>query len=147
MNAKFPMTIFLIIVLMIAAACESIALMPRPSIDDTVDRNRIERSPEIGRIDREPNRDIARDEIIGTVQRVDFTRRELHLRTRERNLLVFGYDRNAVVFDRDRDLPIEALRSGDQISVRPRASSVSERYADVIRLIDRRSEMGSYSEY
>ena len=147
MNAKFPMMVFLIVVLMISAACESIALMPRPSIDDTADRNRIERRPEIGRLDREPNRDIARDEIVGTVQRVDFTRRELHLRTRERNLLVFGYDRDAVVFDRDRDLPIEALRSGDQISVRPHASSVSERYADVIWLIDRRSEMGSYNEY
>jgi len=147
MNAKFHMTVLLIMVLTFAAACESIALMPRPSIDDTVDRNRVDRSPEIGRIEREPNRDIARDEIIGTVQRVDFTRRELHLRTRERNLLVFGYDRNAVVYDRDRDLPIEALRSGDQVAVRPRASSLSERYADVIRLIDRRSELGSYNEY
>ncbi len=81
------------------------------------------------------------------MQRIDITRREIYLRTPERNLLVFGYDPNAVVYDRDRDVPVEELRSGDEISVRPRVNAASERYADVIRKVDRRPDVGAGREY
>ena len=148
MNSKMRMTSVFIALLILPAACESVALMPRPDVDErTVGRNRFERAPEIGRSERESSRLAERGEVTGTVQRIDITRREIYLRTPERNLLVFGYDPNAVVYDRDRDVPVEELRSGDEISVRPRVNAASERYADVIRKVDRRPDVGAGREY
>jgi len=147
MNSRMRITVVFIALLILPAACESVALMPRPDIDErTVGRNRLERAPEIGRSDRESGRVAGRGEVMGTVQRVDPTRREIYLRTPERNIVVFGYEPNAVFYDRDRDVPVDELRSGDEISVRPRAN-ISERIADVIRLVGRRPDVGAGREY
>lgn len=148
MNSNMRMTVVFIALLIIPAACESVALMPRPNIDErTVGRNRLDRPPDIGRSDREASRVAERGEISGTVQRVDITRREIYLRTPERNLLVFGYEPNAVVYDRDRDVPVEELRSGDEIAVQPRVNAAAERYADVIRMVNRRPDVSAGREY
>jgi hypothetical protein len=148
MNSRMRMTAVFIALLVIPTACESVALMPRPDIDArTVGRNRLERTPDSARSDRESSRVAERGEITGTVQRIDITRREIYLRTPERNLLTFGYDPNAVVYDRDRDVPVEELRSGDEIAVRPRVNASTEHYADVIRMVNRKPDVSAGREY
>jgi hypothetical protein len=143
MDAKIRLTLVLLMTVIIPSACESVALMPRPDIDPrTVGRNRAEPTADV---DRE-TRDTARTEVVGTVQRVDNPRREIYLRTKDKNLLVFRYDPYAVVYDRDRDVPVEELRNGDEIAIRPRASSSSERYAGGIRMVDR-NPAGAVREY
>jgi hypothetical protein len=58
--------------------CESVALMPRPDIDrSNIDRSEIERNRDVR------DRSLARDEIVGTVQRVDEGRGEIQRRTTE----------------------------------------------------------------
>ena len=120
--------------LVLVVGCESVALMPRPDVDDTVSRNRSEPAREIGRVDR------ARGEITGIVERVDDSRREIHLRTEGRNVRVFRYDSKTLVYDRERDLRVSDLRDGDEIAVEPSGGSNDEQYADVIRIRDRRSD-------
>ena len=137
MDSKIRMIGTLVCALGVVAGCESVALMPRPDVDDSrVIRNRAE--PDVDRVERERGR--ASREVTGTVQRVDAARREIHLRTAERNLVVFRYDPNTPVYDRDRDLSVNALRNGDEIAVQPRGNSDYEQYAEVIRMIDRRSD-------
>jgi hypothetical protein len=122
---------------------QSIALMPRPDIDEmSFAPNSADRGPDTGIVDRERNRVSLPAEISGTVQRIDVIRREIHLQTGERDQLVFRYLPHAVVYDRDRNLPVEDLRSGDEISLRPGASTGADDYVDVIRMIDRRSDTG-----
>lgn len=136
MNSTFHIVATLVVGFVVVAGCESVALMPRPDVDETsVSRNRTDRDSGVNRVERERNR----GEVTGIVQRVDEARREIHLRTGERDVIVFRYDPRTVVYDRDRNLPVEDLRSGDEIAVRPGASSGSEQYADIIRMIDRRS--------
>jgi len=139
MDSKIRMIGTLVCALGVVAGCESVALMPRPDVDDSrVIRNRADREPDVDRVERERRR--ASREVTGTVQRVDAARREIHLRTAERNLVVFRYDPNTPVYDRDRDLSVNALRNGDEIAVQPRGNSDYEQYAEVIRMIDRRSD-------
>ena len=138
MNSKFYIVGTLVGGLLVVAGCESVALMPRPDVDEaSVSRNRADRDSGLNRNGVERERD--RGEVSGIVQRVDDGRREIHLRTGERDVIIFRYDPRTVVYDRDRDLPVEDLRSGDEIAVRFRASSGTEQYADIIRMIDRRS--------
>ncbi len=112
--------------------CESVALLPR----DDVDRRAGDRRDE-GRRDRfDARRD--RDEVFGRVQDVDERRREIRLRTDDGRTSIVRYDSNTRVFDGNRDLRPEALRSGDEISVRLGRDLGGERYADEIRVVDRR---------
>jgi len=138
MNSKFYIVGTLVGGLLVVAGCESVALMPRPDVDEaSVSRNRADRDSGLNKNRVERERD--RGEVSGIVQRVDDGRREIHLRTGERDVIILKYDRRTVVYDRDRDLPVEDLRSGDEIAVRFGASSGTEQYADIIRMIDRRS--------
>jgi len=139
MNSTFRIVATLVLGLLVMGGCESVALMPRPDLDETgVSGNRADRDAGVGRVGSEHDR----GEVTGIVQRVDEARREIHLRTGERSVIVFRYDPRTVIYGRDRDLPVEDLRSGDEIAVRPGASSGYERYADVIRMIDQKSDAG-----
>ncbi len=142
MKSKISVIGVIVFGLVGVAGCESVALMPRPDIDETgVSRSRADRQSDVGRFERESDR--ARGEVTGTVQRIDEARREIHLRTGERNVVVFRYDPKTLVYDRDRDFPVQDLRSGDEVVVRPSGGSGYEQYADVIRIIDRRSGASS----
>jgi hypothetical protein len=120
------------------AGCESIALLPRQAIDDRADLSRrdldrrdLERRPQ----DRaEIPRSRAGDEITGTVQKIDQNRREIQLRTTEGRMTVIKYDPATVVYNRDREMPVDELRYGDLILIKVVKNSRGEQYADLIRL-------------
>jgi exosome complex RNA-binding protein Csl4 len=123
--------------LLSSAGCESIALLPRPAIDDRadisrrdLDRRELDRRPE-GRAEI-PRR--AADEVTGTVQKVDQTRREIQLRTTEGRMTVIKYDPATVVYNREREMPVDELRYGDLILVKVFKNNRGEQHADLIRL-------------
>jgi hypothetical protein len=116
-----------------AVGCESIVVRPRPDVD----RREIERTP----AERPPDvRDSAKTEIIGTVERVDKIKNEIQLRTTEAKVIVIKYDPATVVYSRERQVGIEALRLRDLILVRVAKTSQGEQYADLIRLNDRKEQ-------
>jgi hypothetical protein len=111
-----------------ASGCESIAVRPQPDVD----RKEIERTPD--------TRDSAKTEIIGTVERVDRTSNEIQLRTTEAKVIVIKYDPSTVVYSREREVGIEALRPRDLILVRVSKTPRGDQYADLIRLNDRKEQ-------
>jgi hypothetical protein len=142
-------------VLIAISGCESIALMPRPDIDErggergNLDRGDSSRS-DIGpgvdsrRDTQDRDRTIARDQndVVGTVERVDTVNREIHVRTTEARLVVIKYEQGLMVQTRDRDIPVASLQRGDLILVQVSRTPRGERYADLIRMNDRQN-MGS----
>lgn len=121
-----------------SAGCESIALLPRPAIDDRADASR--RDLDRRELDRRPESrpEIARprvaDELTGTVQKVDQNRREIQLRTTEGRMTVIKYDPATVVYNREREMPVDDLRYGDLILIKVIKNDRGEQYADLIRL-------------
>ncbi|HET8916815.1 MAG TPA: hypothetical protein VFN58_02120 [Candidatus Binatia bacterium] len=106
---------------------------PRPDVD----RREIERTP----AERPPDvRDSAKTEIIGTVERVDKIKNEIQLRTTEAKVIVIKYDPATLVYSRERQVGIEALRLRDLILVRVAKTPQGEQYADLIRLNDRKEQ-------
>jgi hypothetical protein len=120
-----------------AAGCESIALMPRPDIDEPA--RRVERDRDIPRDSRS---NVPRDEIVGTVERIDKGRNEIQLRTTDARVVTIKYDPSTLVYNRDREVGIDALLPRDLILARVSRGSGGEQYADVIRLNDR-GDLGS----
>ena len=118
--------IILLLAIFAASGCESIALRPRPEVD----RSGIERTP--------ADRGSAKNEIIGTVERVDRTSNEIQLRTTEAKLIVIKYDPATRVYSGEREVGIEALRPRDLILVRVAKTPRGEQFADLIRLNDRK---------
>ena len=118
---------YLVLLFTIFAAwgCESIAPQPRPDAD----RRRIERSPD--------GRESAKDEIIGTVEKINTSSNEIQLRTTEAKIIVIKFDPSTRVYSREREVGIEALRPSDLILARVAKTPGGERYADLIRLNDR----------
>ena len=126
--------------------CESIALMPRPSVEQEIGQRQSTRETTIdrpqdtvgreGRYDRggEFGRTPSSDEVVGTVQRVDTGKREIHLRTSDARLAVIKYDAATIVYDRDREKQVDSLRNGDLILVKITKNSQGEQFADLIRL-------------
>src|SRR5262249_56527942 len=103
-----------------------------------VERREIERSPPV---ERTPDvRDSAKVEIIGTVERVDKIKNEIQLRTTDAKVVVIKYDPATLVYSRERQVGIEALRLRDLILVRVAKTSQGEQYADLIRLNDRKEQ-------
>ncbi|HEV8343873.1 MAG TPA: hypothetical protein VGR30_15995 [Candidatus Binatia bacterium] len=122
--------------IIVASGCESIALMPRSDVDrDGSARSDVER----GRYDRGDARDrnIPRDEIVGTIQRVDERDRKIELRTSDGRLTTVRYDSGTRVYNRDRELQVESLRRGDIILVQLDRDARGDQYAYVIRMNDR----------
>ena len=134
--------IILLLAIFAASGCESIALRPQPDVD----RRGIERTPDDRGsptpddpgIPTPDDRGSARDEIIGTVERVDRTSNEIRLRTTEAKVIVIKYDPATRVYSREREVGIEALRPRDLILVRVAKTPQGEQYADLIRLNDRK---------
>jgi len=118
--------VVLMIAIFVASGCESIAVRPRPDVD----RREIERTPDA--------RDSAKIEIIGTVERVDKAKNEIQLRTTEAKVIVIKYNPATLVYSREREVGIEALRPRDLILVRVAKTPQGEQYADLIRLNDRK---------
>ena len=126
-------------------SCENVALMPRPSVEPEISQQSIrettldQQQDTVGTEDR-PGRgaELARkrisDEVVGTVQRVDAGKREIHLRTSDARLAVIKYDAATIVYDRDREKQIDTLRNGDLILVKITRNSQGEQFADLIRL-------------
>jgi len=137
-NSSAKVAIAPLILLLASAGCESIALLPRAPIDDRADVNRgdldrrdSERRPE-NRSD--VTRPQAADEVTGTVQKVDQNRREIQLRTTEGRMTVIKYDPATVVYNREREMPVDDLRYGDLILIKIVKNNRGEQYADLIRL-------------
>jgi hypothetical protein len=122
--------IVLLVFILAVTGCESIALSPRPGIGN----RGIERAPD--------GSGIAKEEIIGTVERVDRTNNEIQLRTTEAKVIVIKYDPATRVYSREREVGIEALRARDLILARVSKTSRGDSYVDLIRLNDR-EETGS----
>ena len=118
--------VVLLVAIFMASGCETIALRPQPDVD----RRGIERTPD--------DRGSAKDEIIGTVERVDRTSNEIRLRTTEAKVIVIKYDPATRVYSREREVGIEALRPRDLILVRVAKTPRGEQFADLIRLNDRK---------
>jgi hypothetical protein len=137
MQAKRAFHIIALCVAMASVGCESVALLPRADVDqDQPDRGATS-DANIGRVERERNR--STEEITGIVQRVDDSRREILVRTRN-EVVVVRYDPRTVVYDRDRELRVSDLRNGDEVSIQLGRDAGYDRYADVIRMSDRRSQ-------
>jgi hypothetical protein len=79
---------------------------------------------------------------VGTVERIDADKREIHLRTTEARMITIKYDPDISVRGREREFRVDFLRRGDLILVQMSRNSRGERYADLIRLNDRQ-ELGS----
>lgn len=130
--------VLLLLFLFTSVGCESIALMPRPAIDDRADISRrdLDRGgPERGPENRaELPRQRATDEVTGTVQKVDQNRQEIQLRTTEGRMIVIKYDPATIVYNREREMPVDSLRYGDLILVKVVKNTRGEQYADLIRL-------------
>jgi hypothetical protein len=119
----------LLISIFTAVGCASIAVPTQPDVD----RRELERTP----AERTPDvRDSAKTEIIGTVERVDKTKNEIQLRTTEAKVIVIKYDPATLVYSRERQVGIEALRLRELILVRVAKTPQGEQYADLIRLND-----------
>jgi exosome complex RNA-binding protein Csl4 len=138
MKQSFEMKIIAVLLLLTSMGCESIALLPRPSIDDRADISR--RDLDRGANERRPEnraelpRQGATDEVTGTVQKVDQNRQEIQLRTTEGRMIVIKYDPATVVYNREREMPVDSLRYGDLILVKVVKNTRGEQYADLIRL-------------
>jgi hypothetical protein len=109
--------------------------MPRPDIDEPA--RRVERD-----IPRDTQSNVPQNEIVGTVERIDKGRNEIQLRTTDARMVTIKYDPSTLVYNRDREVGIDALRPRDLILAKLSRGSGGEQYADVIRLNDR-GDLGS----
>lgn len=124
--------VILLLAIFAAAGCESVVLRPQRDID----RRGVEGAPPDRSVP--DDRSTAKDEIIGTVERVNKTSNEIQLRTTEAKVIVIKYDPSTRVYSREREVGIEALRPRDLILARVAKTPRGEQYADLIRLNDRK---------
>ena len=124
--------VILLLAIFAAAGCESVVLRPQTDID----RRGVEGAPPD--LSVPDDRSTAKDEIIGTVERVNKTSNEIQLRTTEAKVIVIKYDPATRVYSREREVGIEALRPRDLILARVAKTPRGEQYADLIRLNDRK---------
>jgi hypothetical protein len=122
--------------IIVASGCESVAIMPRSDVDS---RDVARGDSERGRYDRGDPRDrnIPRDEIVGTVQRIDERDRKIELRTSDGRLTTIKYDSGTRVYSRDLEMQVESLRRGDIVLVQLDRDARGDQYAYVIRMNDR----------
>lgn len=111
-----------------AWGCESVGILERENIARR-DRDRS---------DERRDRDRDRDRIYGVVQDVDERRREVRVRTDDGRSMTVRYDNSTRILNNDREIRIDALRAGDQVSIRLDRDSRGDQYAQNIRIEDRR---------
>lgn len=136
LNARATLIVSFLFLLSVTAGCESIALLPRQPVQDLdrrsgVDGRGLDRGRDSG-IDMP--RDRGTNEITGTVQKVDQSRREIHLRTTDAKMMVIKYDPATAVFNREKEIPLDSLRYGDLILIKVVKNNRGEQYADLIRI-------------
>lgn len=102
----------MILLVALLSGCESIALMPRRSLD----------APDPPRT------------ITATVNGVDTKLEEIYLRASGNQHYVVNYTQDTRVSDRGRSFPVAELRVGDQVRVDLRENTGRRLYADQIRL-------------
>jgi len=102
----------LVLLVALLAGCESIALMPRRSIDAA-----------------NPPRTIT-----ATVNGVDSKLEEIYLRASGNQHYVVNYTQDTRVSDRGRSFPVADLKIGDQVRIDLRENSGRRLYADQIRV-------------
>ena len=102
----------MILLVALFSGCESIALMPRPSLD----------APDPPRT------------ITATVNGVDAKLEEIYLRASGNQHYVVNYTKDTRVSERGRSFPVGDLRIGDQVRVDLRENTGRRLYADQIRL-------------
>jgi hypothetical protein len=134
-SSKRVFTTFLFPMVLATWGCENIGFINRDEPYSTADRRGDRYRDHRG--DAIRDRNLARDEVVGTVEDVDERRNEIHLRTREGRMMVIRYDAGTNVYNRDRELRVRDLRRGDQILVRLDRNSRGEQYAEAIRMNDR----------
>ncbi len=101
-------------IVMVVWGCENVALIGRPDIDA------VERA-------------VARDQVVGTVERIDGIRNELHVRSPDGMMNVIKYDTHTRVVGRDDvQLKPETVRPGDQVRIQ--MDEHRAQYANVIRM-------------
>ncbi|MGH7854003.1 MAG: DUF5666 domain-containing protein [Candidatus Binatia bacterium] len=103
---------WMIVLVALFSGCESIALMPRRSLDA-----------------RDPPRTIT-----ATVNGIDAKLEEIYLRAGGNQHYVVNYTKDTRVSDRGRSLPVADLKVGDQVRVDLRENTGRRLYADQIRL-------------
>ncbi|MET0690694.1 MAG: hypothetical protein ABWZ38_06640 [Candidatus Binatia bacterium] len=119
---------FALSVFIAASGCESVALMPRPDVDQTDSRR-----PTYGQDQYSPSAKLDRAARSsarwnGSIE----VRREISVRTNDQRNVVLKIDPRTVVFDRDREFSVVDLRNGDVVRLEPSRGD----YVDVIRLIE-----------
>lgn len=117
---KFPIWAALAVFASLSVACEQIALVGRPSI-----------APEAA---------YEGSDLTGEVERVDTRREEIFLRTRDGRTTVVSFDRQSRVLYRGRELPVTALRPGDQVALRVRGGERGVPVADLVRVREQLGE-------
>lgn len=74
------------------------------------------------------------DEIVATVERLDASSREIHLRGTDRRSRVVGYSADTQVVYRGREYPVTRLEAGDIVAMQLKQDSRGNSYTDLIRL-------------
>ncbi|MPZ76266.1 MAG: hypothetical protein GEU77_07050 [Deltaproteobacteria bacterium] len=72
----------------------------------------------------------------GSVEDVDFSRREIYLRTNERQSQVVSYTNDTRVIVDDKEAPASRIRTGDLVEVRLQETSGGRAVAEFIRVRD-----------
>jgi hypothetical protein len=74
------------------------------------------------------------DEIVGTVERLDTSSRELHLRGMDRRSRVVSYSEDTPVMYRGREYPVTQLAAGDIVALQLKQDARGNSYTDLIRV-------------
>jgi hypothetical protein len=74
------------------------------------------------------------DEIVATVERLDTSSREIHLRATDSRTRVVGYTADAQVVYRGREYPVTQLEAGDVVAMQLKQDSRGNSYTDLIRV-------------
>jgi hypothetical protein len=124
-----------------AAGCENISLIKR---EDPLAREEFGRARDIDR-NSELRRDLdrGRDQLTGSVQRIDIDRQEVQLRTTDGQLTRIRYDLSTRVVGHDRDMRVDDLRNGDLVRIEL-SRDRGERFAEFISLNTRADAASRY---
>jgi hypothetical protein len=74
------------------------------------------------------------DEIVATVERLDTSSSEIHLRGTDSRSRVVGYTADARVVFRGREYPVTQLEAGDVVAMQLKQDSRGNSYTDLIRI-------------
>lgn len=82
------------------------------------------------------------DDVVGEVERVEFSARRLYLRPNKSDRRVVALSADAQVLDRGREYPVTRLKPGDVVAMQVKRDSRGESYADLIRIQENSASQG-----